>query len=198
MINTKTFAGALVAAGLMAACGGEVGSQGDDTGVNESAVVKTLVTRTVRESITCDLAYYSRTYYVGSVLEVEQCQTAADLTHQYRTGQYITYKTNQNMYVEADGLVGSGIITTAQSLYTGTVNGYVTFQGNQHIALAGSYGSARVLNGGILAEDQCLLGLTGSYAPVWRACAGGYNATFYGDSSAYLYTCTTTTNITCP
>ncbi|HEX8436074.1 hypothetical protein [Archangium sp.] len=206
--NTKMFPGALVVAGLMAACGGETQGQNNEQGETariESGLTETLVTRGALEPITCKMDWYSRTYWVGtpgqtgSYKVVEQCYIGASFTHQYRTGQYVTFKASadgvnpQNMYIGADGSVGGGVIDGPHTLYTGTANGYVDFQGNEHFAFG--YGQA---SGGILAHNTCLLGLTGTWAPIWVACEGGKKAEFYGDSAAYLYRCANTTAFTCP
>jgi hypothetical protein len=196
MINAKIFAGALVVAGLMTACGGEVENPGGEqggTGQTEGAIIEALSTRGAYEPISCNMDYYSRTYFVGATKVVEQCRIAHLFSNQYRAGSTVSYSPGQSIYINADGLASNGILSGDQSLYTGVPNGMVMFKGGYNIGFTGAYGAAKVLGGGILAANTCLKTLNASNQVVWRACKGGEDARF-GVSTGYVSNCTAPTD----
>lgn len=201
-MNTKLFAGAIVVAGLMTACGGELENQGGeqgDTGVTERAAVMDLATRGAYEPIKCEMSRYSRTYFVNGIKVVEECWIASPFTNAYRTGSTITFSAGQSMYINGDGLGSYGLIDGDQYLYTGTANGMVQFKGGTSITLTGAFGSAKVLTGGILAANTCLIsGKDSLNAPIWKACAGGVNANF-NSTTGYVSSCgVPTPTFSCP
>lgn len=198
--NMKKFSGVLVAAGLVAACGGEErnadGARGD-TGRVESRSTSdtTTITTDLGESVTCYTAGIQG-YETGT-----GCYLASGFSHQYHTGYSVNFeaKENYHQFIPYSGLFGSGYLAGDQSLYVGPNNGMVTFKGDTTISIAGYTLQERMVSGGTLAQDTCLMRSNGTKA----ACAGGYSVGFWAPPNGpsiqgYLYSCQPTTNITCP
>lgn len=199
--NMKQFSGALVVAGLVAACGGEAqdtGAAPDETGRVESReeAPKTVNVGTeMGESVTC---------FVGGFQAYETgfgCYLAAGFTHQYHAGYTVAFAAmpNHHQFVPYSGLVQSGFLAGDQSLYVGPGNGMASFKGGTMVGISGYTLQERMVSSGVLAQDTCLKRVDGTKV----ACAGGYSVGFWAPPNGpnyqgYLYSCQVATHFTCP
>jgi hypothetical protein len=188
ILNTKMFPGALVVAGLLAACGGEVQNEGnvlDDTSRLENRL--TVLTGS-GETVSCE----------DGTLQVYEprfgCRLSANFIHQYRTGETVVFGPPGFQWVEKNGYVQNGHLAFTQSLNVGPRNGYVAFLGGTSLGISSMTRSPSdgYANTGTLAQDTCLTGMNGSKS----ACKGGTWASF-DITTGNLTSCTSTTNISC-
>lgn len=199
--NMKKLSGALVVAGLVAACGGEEqnagGAQGDTGRIEsrEDAPVIIDITTVRNETVSC--------YQLGfqGYADGFGCYLAANITHQYHTGNSVVFRPmpNHHQHVPGDGFIRYGFLAGDQSLYVGPGNGMVTFKGDTSVSIAGYTLEERMVSSGTLAQDICLKKLDGTKV----ACSAGYTVGFWAPPNGpsyqgHLYSCTVNTNMTCP
>lgn len=199
--SMKTFSGALVVAGLVAACGGEAQDTGvaaDETGRVESReeAPRTVTIQTgTGESVTC---------FEGGFVGYQTgfgCYLASGFTHQYHTGYSVNFAAmpGHHQFVPYTGLIESGYLAGDQSLYVGPGNGMATFKGGTMIVIAGYTLQERMVGQGVLAQDTCLKRLDGTKV----GCAGGYGVSFWSPPNGpsyqgYLDSCQPAPNLSCP
>ena len=181
----KLLPGALVAAGLVTACGGEVqetGAEQGDPRIIESGLT-TYYTTALGESVPCVSG--SASLLNAAPYPLSGCTLAENFTHEYRTGYTVQFVAGRYLNVPGSGLMGAGYINGDQSLYVGAVNGSVLFDSGSTVGFrTGSLATGAAYSGS-LAADTCLW-----WNSTTKVICAGVDYSIQFTSSGYVYGCT--------
>ncbi|REG27220.1 hypothetical protein ATI61_110227 [Archangium gephyra] len=188
----KLLPGALVAAGLVTACGGEVqetGAEQGDPRVIESGLT-TYYTTALGETVPCVTG--SASHQNAAPYTLSGCTLAENFTHTYRddgdsttppfTVQFVAGK---YLNVPGTGLIGAGYINGDQSLYVGAVNGSVLLDSGSTVGFRTNSLATGMVYTGSLAADTCLWKNSTT-----KVICAGVNYSIQFTSGGYVYGCT--------